>query len=168
MKSPRFFLLAAALSAAVLSAFISCGHSSSPTEPGAVPTATPRAATPQPGATQPPATSTPVPAPLATPTPTPGSTTATVQVGAGGGNVFRDMTSGGSTTTIHVGGTVTWTWSGGFHSSTSGNCCSADGNWNSGTMSNGSFRHTFPSAGSFPYFCVVHGSMMTGMVVVNP
>jgi plastocyanin len=35
-------------------------------------------------------------------------------------------------------------------------------------MSGGSFSHTFTSAGSFPYFCMIHGSMMTGMVVVNP
>jgi plastocyanin len=34
--------------------------------------------------------------------------------------------------------------------------------------SSGTFNHTFPSAGSFPYFCTVHGSLMTGMVVVNP
>lgn len=167
MRSPRFLLLAAALSAAALSAAISCGKSSSPTEP-VVPTATPRAATPPPGATQPPATSTPVPAPMATPTPTPGSTAFSVQVGAGGGNVFRDMTSGSSTTTIHVGDKVTWNWVSGIHSTTSGNCCSGDGRWNSGTMSSGSFSHSFPSAGSFPYFCTVHGSMMTGTVVVNP
>jgi plastocyanin len=35
-------------------------------------------------------------------------------------------------------------------------------------MSSGSFSHTFMTAGSFPYFCLVHGSAMTGMVVVNP
>lgn len=160
MRSPRFLLLAAALSAAALSAVISCGKSSSPTEPQVVPTATPR-----PGTTSPPApTSTPVPAP----TPTPASGPYGVSVGAGGGNVFRDSHSGTSTTTIPVGATVTWTWASGLHSTTSGSCCSGDGLWNSGAMSGGSFSHTFTSAGSFPYFCTIHGSMMTGMVVVNP
>ena len=105
-----------------------------------------RAATPRPGTTAPPApTSTPMPA--ATPTPATGSTNASVDVGAGGGMVFRDTTSGSSTSTIRVGGTVTWNWASGFHSTTSGACCTGDGLWNSGAMSGGSFSHTFTSAG---------------------
>jgi plastocyanin len=40
--------------------------------------------------------------------------------------------------------------------------------WDSGLMSSGSFSHTFSSTGSFPYFCTIHGSLMTGTVVVNP
>ena len=27
--------------------------------------------------------------------------------------------------------------------------------------------HTFPTAGTFPYFCEVHGAMMTGTVIVQ-
>jgi plastocyanin len=30
------------------------------------------------------------------------------------------------------------------------------------------FDRTFPTAGTFPYFCTVHGSMMTGTIVVQP
>src|SRR5580765_3113308 len=98
MRSPRFPLLAAVVFAAIFSAVISCGHSTSPTEPAVVPTATPR-----PGTTAPPApTSTPMPAP----TPTPASGPYGVSVGAGGGNVFRDSHSGTSTTTVPVGATV--------------------------------------------------------------
>jgi plastocyanin len=95
---------------------------------------------------------------------------ATVNVGQGGGFVFMDQQSGNSTTTIRAGGTVNWVWVSGTHSTTSGTCsggCSADGNWDSGINSGGSFQRTFPTAGTFPYFCRVHQSMMTGTVVVQ-
>jgi plastocyanin len=91
-----------------------------------------------------------------------------VRVGAGGSNSFSDSQGGGATTTIRAGAMVTWQWEGGPHSVTSGNCCSPDGRFDSGLKSSGSFSQTFPSAGTFPYFCMVHGSMMTGSVVVNP
>jgi plastocyanin len=107
-------------------------------------------------------------APPAAATPTPPPTTAhDVAVGQGGNN-FVDSRSGNSTTTVRMGETVTWTWVGALHSTTSGSCCTGSGIWDSGIKSNGSFSHTFASAGSFPYFCTVHGSAMTGMVVVSP
>jgi plastocyanin len=115
-----------------------------------------------PGATATPASATPTP-PSATPTPT--STTASVDVL---NNRFVDSVSGNSTTTITMGSTVTWTFTTGPHSTTSGNCCTPSGQWDSGTRSTGTFSQTFSSAGTFPYFCTVHGSMMTGTVVVNP
>lgn len=91
----------------------------------------------------------------------------TVEVGQGG-NRFVDDESRTTTTTIHVGDTVTWNWDNGIHSTTSGNCCTGDGNWDSGVHTAPfSFAHTFNAAGSFPYFCVVHGAMMTGTVVVQ-
>jgi PKD repeat protein len=93
--------------------------------------------------------------------------TATVQVGQGGDR-FVDDESHSSTTTIHVGDTVQWIWDNSTHSTTSGTCCTADGNWNSGVHSTPfNFSHTFNAAGSFPYFCEVHGAMMTGTVVVQ-
>ena len=91
---------------------------------------------------------------------------ATVTVG-GTSTAFVDSQSGNSTTTINAGQTVTWQWAGSSHSSTSGNCCSASGMWDSGVKSSGSFSYTFASAGNYPYFCSVHGSMMTGTVVVK-
>ncbi len=90
-----------------------------------------------------------------------------VEVGQGGDR-FVDDESRTSTTTIHVGDTVTWNWDNGQHSTTSGTCCTGDGNWDSGIHTPPfTFSHTFNTAGSFPYFCVVHGAMMTGTVVVQ-
>jgi plastocyanin len=124
-----------------------------PTQPGPTPTPTP---------TQPGPTSTPTP--TATP---PSGGTRVVEVRD---IFFRDSVSGGSTTTITVGTTVEWDWEGGLqHSTTSGACpsCTPDGRWDSGTKSSGIFEHTFSETGTFPYFCRVHGSMMTGTVIVN-
>ena len=128
-----------------------------------------RTSTPLPGGP----TSTPVPgAPTMTPTPSGGGggQTEMVQVGTGGGMVFVDQHSGNSTSTIHVGDTVQWVWVNGFHSTTSGTCagtCTPDGTWNSGSGSGMTFSHTFTQAGTFPYFCLVHQSLMQGTVVVQ-
>jgi len=93
-----------------------------------------------------------------------------VEVGSGG-NRFVDDQSHTSTTTINVGDTVTWSWDSGFHSTTSGTCspgCTSNGQWDSGVASAPhQFPHTFNTAGSFPYYCTVHGAMMTGTVVVQ-
>ncbi len=117
--------------------------------------------------------------PSATPTPsgltpTPSAPPHAVYVGqapgVGRANVFADSTSGTATTTIHAGDTVQWIWLSGTHSTTSGACplgCVADGLWDSGVLSGGDFSHTFPTAGTFPYFCLVHGGMMQGTVVVQ-
>jgi len=105
-----------------------------------------------------------------TPTVTPQAAIATVDVGAGGGNVFVDRVSGTNTSTIPVGGTVHWVWASATHSTTSGSCavsCTPDGNWDSGIQTGATFDHIFPTAGTFPYFCQVHGAMMTGTVIVQ-
>ncbi|HEX7253660.1 MAG TPA: hypothetical protein VF376_12315 [Thermoanaerobaculia bacterium] len=133
-----FFLVTAAVVA-------SCGGNSSPTQPNMNKT----------------------PAPNMFPSPTPAAAMHAVSIGMGGNN-FIDSQSGSSTTTIRVGQTVMWNWVSGPHSTTSGVCCSPDGRWDSGVRSSGSFSMTFSTTGSFPYFCMVHGSAMTGMVVVNP
>jgi plastocyanin len=124
-----------------------------------------------PGPTGTPVPGAPTPTPIAgAPTPTPSAgQTATVNVGQGG-NVFVDQKSGSSTTTIHPGDTVRWVWTSGAHSTTSGTCaggCSPSGLWDSGVGSGMTFTHTFTQAGTYPYFCLVHQSMMTGMVVVQ-
>jgi len=130
----------------------------------------------------------PLPTPTATgggptPTPTPppsGAITRVVNVGPNGSNVFNDAVSGNSTTTIHVGDSVRWDFKAGPHSTTSGTCsgpggyygddiCDPDGVWDSGQrLANASYSHTFTAAGDFRYYCVVHGSMMTGLVKVLP
>ena len=109
----------------------------------------------------------------ATATPTVSTTpvvgaTRNVRVGQGGGFRFTDDVSGNSTTTIEVGDTVHWIWVSDVHSTTSGTCCTGNGLWDSGEHSGITFDHTFNAEGSFPYFCTVHGTMMTGMVVVQP
>jgi plastocyanin len=75
-----------------------------------------------------------------------------------------------SNVNINQGDKVHWTWVGGTHTSTSGDCpggnCLPDGTWNSGTKSGGSFDFTFGVAGNFPYFCEIHGAAMTGRVSV--
>jgi plastocyanin len=91
---------------------------------------------------------------------------ATAGVAVGPGIAFSP-----SSVTIARGGTVTWTWSGSLmHSVTSGTCsgtCTADGTFTSVIQSSGNFQFTFNTAGDFPYFCMVHGAMMTGTVHVQ-
>jgi plastocyanin len=109
-----------------------------------------------------------------TPTPTPPSPTVTPTPGTGGvqnvnvgsgGNRFVDSVSGDSTTTITRGTTVHWIFNG-FHSTTSQNGSAEQ--WDSGEHSSGfTFDRQFNNPGSFPYFCTVHGLMMSGTVVVN-
>lgn len=67
-----------------------------------------------------------------------------------------------ATVNISPGDTVDWVWVGAIiHSSTSDT-----GVWGSAIMASGSFPHTFPSAGSFPYHCSVHPLTMLGTVNV--
>ena len=117
--------------------------------------------------------------PSPTPTPTPTPATATVHVGSNGAMTFSPQS-----VNINPGDTVNWVWDGGPHTVTSGAPGNADGNFcslpagqtpsasacNSTSYAQGtgaSYSHTFPSAGTFPYFCTVHGAMMTGTVVVG-
>ncbi len=148
----RLSTLFAVIAGVLLLAAAACNNDkSAPTQPVIVP----------PGVT-------PTPGGLPTPTPPPaGSTTRIVNVGPG--NVFLDSQTMGSTTTIKAGDTVQWNFVDSIsHSTTSGNCCTPSGLWDSGVKGSGSFSHQFAAAGSFPYYCKVHGAMMTGMVVVNP
>ena len=91
---------------------------------------------------------------------------ATVTVTVGNGGFFFTPSS----VTIHPGDTVLWTWSSSGHSSTSGNPGMPTGLWDSGIINQGAtFTHTFNTAGSFPYYCTVHGACchMVGMVTVS-
>ncbi len=108
-----------------------------------------------------------VPGPTVSPTPP--ASTRTVNVG-GEGTIFRDQVSGNSTSTITVGTTVNWVWVGGTHNVESGACppCNPAGQFSSGNpQSGGTFQHTFTTAGTFPYYCIVHDQAMTGTVIVN-
>jgi len=90
--------------------------------------------------------------------------TFTVQVAPGGSLVFSPVSQ-----TIGVGDTVHWVWGASGHSTTSGNPCTANGTWDSGVQGTGfTFDVTFPSAGTFNYFCSVHCAFnMTGTIIVG-
>jgi plastocyanin len=91
---------------------------------------------------------------------------ATVYVAPGGSMQF--VPAGVS---IDVGDKVTWVWNGPYqpyHSVTSGTPGHANNLFNSGSLGgSANFTHTFTTAGSFPYFCQVHPTMMAGYVVVG-
>jgi plastocyanin len=72
--------------------------------------------------------------------------------------------------TVQVGDTVQWTWVTSGHSTTSGTPGHPDGLWDSGVQNSGFvFSQTFSAAGTFPYFCSVHGLCcgMIGSVTVS-
>jgi plastocyanin len=91
--------------------------------------------------------------------------TVTVHVGPG-----IQMLYSPDPVSIAVGDTIHWVWdSTGLirHSVTSGVPPNPDGLFDSGEFPMGhTFDFTFTTAGNVPYFCTVHGIMMTGLVEV--
>lgn len=96
---------------------------------------------------------------------------ASVTVGPGG------MLKYSGDVNIHVGQTVEWTWGSSNHTVTSGTgtadnlfCSPGDTNCSvaSPSSSGAKYRHTFNSAGTFQYYCNVHGIQMTAKVFVSP
>jgi plastocyanin len=72
--------------------------------------------------------------------------------GGGGGGYGGYVGSGGAMSETYGGGS-----------------CTPSTDWTSvGPQATGSFSHTFPTAGTFKYYCQIHGSAMTGKVVVQP
>jgi plastocyanin len=67
------------------------------------------------------------------------------------------------TRNVADGTTITWTWNAG---STTHNVTFDDGPA-SANQSNGQYERTFNDPGSFPYHCTIHGSGMSGTIVVN-
>jgi plastocyanin len=118
------------------------------------------------------------------PTPTPAAGTAMVHVGTNGAMAFFPQS-----VNVNPGDTVTWIWDslasdGTPHTVTSGTPGAADGLFcslpagqapspsacNSTSYAQGpgaTYSHTFATAGTFPYYCAIHGAMMTGTVVVG-
>ena len=100
--------------------------------------------------------------------------TVTVDVGPDGLMAFVPKS-----VAINQGDTVEWVWSDSLipsgygytrmnHSVTSGTPSHPTNLFNSGIqVFPYSFDVTFPDAGSFPYYCMVHGALMTGSVEVN-
>jgi plastocyanin len=71
--------------------------------------------------------------------------------------------------TISVGTTITWTNKDNTtHTATIGTPGATDGIFNSGNLGNGgTFSFKFTTAGTFKYFCLIHGSMMTATITVQ-
>ena len=69
-----------------------------------------------------------------------------------------------SSRTVSAGTTVEWTWTGGNEH----NVTFDDGVGNSGMQSEGNHTRQFTAAGTFPYYCSIHGrSVMSGAIVVQ-
>lgn len=71
--------------------------------------------------------------------------------------------------TVNPGDTVQWVFHS-FHSTTSNTQTGAE-TWDSGTMSSGTFSHTFTTPGAYKYYCTVHsspnGTSMNGTITVQ-
>jgi plastocyanin len=91
-------------------------------------------------------------------------TSASVTVGAGGALAFTPMS-----VDIAAGGTVTWNWAADntmFHNVTSGDTPARFAA--SPTQMSGSYQVTLTAAGTYFYFCTVHGrNVMNGTVIVH-
>jgi len=88
--------------------------------------------------------------------------------GGSGGNpyasaVIKNFAFSPATITVAAGSTVAW-----LNQDSSAHTVTADaGGFDSGTMAQGlTWRHTFTSAGRFPYHCDIH-NYMKGLVVVQ-
>ncbi len=94
---------------------------------------------------------------------------------------FVDALSQSGMSEIRAGDTVKWVWSGTMnHGVSSGTCtmgggyydpggCNSDGHFSSGTHQGPyEYSYKFTQAGTFPYYCTVHGMTMRGRVVVSP
>jgi plastocyanin len=94
-------------------------------------------------------------------------TTASVTVGPGVQfKSVRNGTFNPAVDTVAVNGTVTWTWASGSVSHGVQSTGSPSFT-NSSIQSSGSYAFTFTSAGTYTYQCLVHGSSMTGQIVVR-
>lgn len=74
--------------------------------------------------------------------------------------------------TVSRGGTVTWRWDSCSGDGYGGQSCTAhsvtfdQGNVASPTQESGAYTRTFTATGTYPYHCAIHGSSMSGRVVV--
>jgi plastocyanin len=86
--------------------------------------------------------------------------------------VVRNNRFDPSATTVNINTAVTWTWDSCADDGYGGQTCvdhsvTFDGGSGSPTQSAGSYSRQFNTAGTFNYRCTVHGSSMTGQVVVR-
>ena len=81
-----------------------------------------------------------------------------------GDNFFKEKT-----VQIQPGDSVTWRWTGSAAHNVKANSGQTE-RFGSDVMTGAgnTFRHTFPDAGRFTYFCEIHGPAMSGAVEVGP
>jgi plastocyanin len=108
---------------------------------------------------------------------TPGGGTGTPPAAAAAvtvGNIFftsgRNRSSNPAVDTVAVGGTVTWTWA---TTGTTPHSVQSLGSpsFTSSAVLTGSgstYQSTFAQPGTYQYDCAIHGSLMTGTIVVVP
>jgi plastocyanin len=77
-----------------------------------------------------------------------------------------------SNDSVAVGATLTWTWDTCTGDGYGGSVCSAhsvkfDDGPASVIQETGSFTRTFATAGTYPYHCAVHGTAMSGKIIVK-
>jgi plastocyanin len=76
--------------------------------------------------------------------------------------VVRDDLFAPSVMTVPPGSTVTWTWSA-IHT----HDVTFDDGATSGLLTNAAYQRTFTVPGTYRYHCTLHGSAMSGTVVVQ-
>jgi plastocyanin len=88
---------------------------------------------------------------------------ATVTTAASTGVTIKNFKFAPSTSSVHVGDTITWTNQDiAPHTATASN-----GSWDTGTINKGKTgSHTFTTAGTFPYICSIHPSMKGTVTVL--
>ena len=85
---------------------------------------------------------------------------AIIAIGPGGANAFAP-----ATVTIQAGQSVAWRWVTGFHSVVSDSMPKAFAD--SPAQASGQYVASFAATGTYPYHCGIHGTMMSGTVVVQ-
>ena len=88
---------------------------------------------------------------------------------------LADQAFNPGTVTVPAGTTVTWQWPsscsdgyGGYYTCPTHSVVFDDGsNISSPTQSSGTFTRTFSAAGTYKYHCAIHGTGMSGTVVVQ-
>ena len=95
-------------------------------------------------------------------------TTASVTVGPGiAFTSARNATTNPAVDTVAVNGTVTWTWAAGSLPHGVGSTGTPVFTGQAATQTSGTFQVTFGSAGTYAYDCILHGTLMTGRIVVR-
>jgi plastocyanin len=90
--------------------------------------------------------------------------------GGGGGGAANAVTVGNdffnpTSNTVPVNTTVTWTWNPGGVAHT---VTFDDGMGSDGPQSSGTFSRTFTVAGTYTYYCMIHGrAIMHGQITVQ-